>query len=205
MLEDFGVRLRAVLLNEAVTVEVHALHVRMGRWHRKIGVGCHHIPRLVGSRCEVVQVLSPTVLVRVGAGGGCTALPSDVHLTFVVTVCELLQQTVREYPPAMLEVLIGLRDEGNEEAEHDVDEEGDEDVEIDLTENSDRDRSMSQLLESVVHIVSVEKGKETFARGEEVSELRVIRTQNHPADEAAGDVDDQNTDYESDDVGDGES
>jgi len=61
-----------------------------------------------------------------------------------------------------LDGLVGIGDEGDEEAEHHVDEEGDEGVEVDAAEQPQHVRLVPHLLEGGVHVVAVDQREEAL-------------------------------------------
>ena len=70
-----------------------------------------------------------------------------------------------------LDGLVGVGDEGDEEAEHHVDEEGDEGVEVDSAEQPHQVRLVPHGFEGGVHVVAVDEREETLRHLVQGSEL----------------------------------
>lgn len=102
--------------------------------------------------------------------------------------------------PVVLDGFIGASDEGDEEAEHHVDEETDEAVQVDLAEQPNQRTLLPHVCERHKHVVPIDEREQTLRDHRERSELVVIRAQHYPPAEAVTHVDDSNTAAEADHI-----
>lgn len=78
-----------------------------------------------------------------------------------------------------LDGLVGIRDEGDEERQHHVDEEGDEGVEVGPAEEPHQRVFVLQLSEGGEHVVTVQQREQTFCHQTQTLELERRRRTDH--------------------------
>lgn len=78
-----------------------------------------------------------------------------------------------------LDGLIGVGNEGDEEAEHHIDEEGDEGVQVKSAEKPHHVTLVSHPQESGVHVVAVEEREEALGHFVQRSKLKTLKKSSH--------------------------
>ena len=71
-----------------------------------------------------------------------------------------------------MDPLVGIRDEGDEDVQDDIDEECNEDVQIDLGEHPSHSGAGTHRLERCKHVISIEEGVETLGGHNNVAKLK---------------------------------
>lgn len=138
---------------------------------------------------------------------------SDVDIALTALLCnrkifvlfeELLQVRQREaISLEPLDGLIGVRDEGDEERQHHVDEQGDKGVEVGPAEEPHQSVFVLQLGEGGEHVVAVQEGEQALRYTTQALKLLMVWPQYNPSTEGVAEVDHTGTAAKTQDLGEG--